>query len=162
MAPIKARTARGRRTNVVVASWLRDHGWPMVDPTVGAETGQDAKHVPGHSIEVKARANFDPLAWVKQARDNAKPGQRPCVILRCNKQGERAGEYFVIRPLEDDELNRDRFSCGEGCTGYNCAWCASTSDEDWEAYLRVRVALAERDAEQERLRAEAADGAGAY
>jgi hypothetical protein len=31
------------------------------------------------------------------------------VVLRLNGQGEDAGEYLVIRRLEDDELNRMRF-----------------------------------------------------
>jgi hypothetical protein len=124
-----ARQNRGKRTNVVVAKWLRFHGWLLAEPTVGAETGQDVKNVPGHSIEVKARANFDPLAWLKQAQKNAKPGQRACAVIRCNSQGEHAEDYLVIRRLEDDELNRTRFHCGEGCTGYDCTWCASTSEE---------------------------------
>jgi hypothetical protein len=124
------RQARGRRTQVVIAAWLRDHGWRGVRSPVGAETGQDIKGWTGdHSIEVKARADFDPLAWLKQAKKNAKPDQRPVAIIRCNGQGEDAGEYLVIRRLEDDELNRDRFTCGEGCTGYGCSWCASTRVE---------------------------------
>lgn len=100
-----ARQARGRRTNVVVAAWLREHGWPGAKPTVGAEVGQDVQETGRHSVEVKARANFDPLAWMKQSRKNAQPGQRACVVLRCNSQGEQAADYLVIRRLEDDELN---------------------------------------------------------
>jgi hypothetical protein len=100
-----ARQARGRRTNVVVAAWLREHGWKHAKPTVGAETGQDVQNIDGFSVEVKARTNFDPLAWLKQAKANADPGQRPCVVIRCNSQGEHAADYLVIRRLEDDELN---------------------------------------------------------
>jgi hypothetical protein len=135
-----ARQARGRRTNVVVAAWLKEHGWPRADPTVGAETGRDVHNITGHCVEVKARTNFDPLAWYRQAKDNAEPGERACVIIRCNGQGEHAEQYFVLRPLGEDELNRSRFGCGEGCTGYNCTWCASTSEEDFAAHLRVLAA----------------------
>ncbi len=123
-----ARQARGKRTNVVVAAWLREHGWLRAEATVGAEKGQDVKHVPGRSIEVKARADFDPRAWWRQARDNAVDGQIPVCIVRCNGQGEKAEDYLVFRRLEDDELNRDRFGCGEGCTGYGCSWCAVTGE----------------------------------
>jgi len=103
-----ARQARGRRTNVVVAAWLKEHGWPRADPTVGAETGRDVHNITGHCVEVKARTNFDPLAWYRQAKDNAEPGERACVIIRCNGQGEHAEQYFVLRPLGEDELNRLR------------------------------------------------------
>lgn len=108
--PISARQARGRRTQVVIAAWLQSHGWPGVRSPVGAEAGQDIKGETGmHSIEVKARADFDPRAWLKQAKKNAKPGQRPCALIRMNGQGEGdVGEYLVIRRLEDDELNRMR------------------------------------------------------
>jgi hypothetical protein len=102
---VTARQARGRRTNVVVAAWLREHGWQHAAPTVGSETGRDVKNVFGFSVEVKARANFDPLAWLKQAKANAGPVDRPCVVIRCNSQGEKAEDYLVIRRLEDDELN---------------------------------------------------------
>jgi hypothetical protein len=71
---------------------------------VGAETGQDIKDMPCHSIEIKARANFDPLAWLRQAKRNAKAGETPCAIIRLNGQGETPGEYLVIRRLEDDVL----------------------------------------------------------
>ena len=101
-----ARQRRGRRTNVVVAEWLAKHGHPAAEPTVGAETGPDVQNVPGHRIEVKARANFDPLKWLRQAARHHGPGT-PCVIIRCNGQGESAGEYLVIRRLDDDELNRE-------------------------------------------------------
>lgn len=110
-----ARQNRGKRTNVVVAAWLAAHGWPLAEPTVGAETGQDVQHISGHSIEVKARADFDPRKWWRQARDNAGPGERPAVIIRCNGQGENAGDYLVIRRLTDDELNlcREEYVGGE-------------------------------------------------
>lgn len=104
-----ARQNRGRRTNVVVADWLRQHGWPDAQPTWGSEPGKDAKGVHGHSVEVKARRDFNPMAWLRQAKANAVSSERPCVILRCDGQGEASvGEFLVIRRLEDDELAQDR------------------------------------------------------
>src|SRR6266568_2227670 len=101
-----ARQARGKRTNVVVAAWLRGHGWPDAEPTVGAEMGRDVRKVAGHAIEVKARTGFNPLDWLRQANAHVRSrGERPCVIIRCNGQGENAADYLVIRRLEDDELN---------------------------------------------------------
>lgn len=103
-----ARQRRGRRTNVVVADWLREHGWPDAEPTYGSEPGRDVQKIQGHSIEIKARANLDLRAWLKQA-DSYADGDRACVVIRLNGQGEQSvGEYLVIRRLEDDELNKGR------------------------------------------------------
>ena len=103
-----ARQRRGRRTNVVVADWLREHGWPDAEPTFGSEPGRDIQKIPGHSIEVKARYGLDLRAFLKQA-DSYADGDKPCVVIRMNGQGEKSvGEFLVIRRLEDDELNRDR------------------------------------------------------
>lgn len=109
-----ARQNRGRRTNYVVAAWLRAHGWKRAEPTYGSEPGRDVKHLPGHSVEVKARSDFNPRDWWRQAAKNAKRSERPCVIVRCNGQGEDASNYLVIRLLSDDELNRERFGRTEG------------------------------------------------
>lgn len=105
-----ARVNRGRRTqNVVVIEWLRSHGWPDAEGTFGSEPGKDVKKgVPGHAIEVKARSDFEPKSWLKQAKANASPGERPCVIVRMNGQGEDADDYLVFRRLADDELNKTR------------------------------------------------------
>lgn len=45
--------------------------------------------VPGLAIEVKARRNFDPLAWIKQAVKNA-TCDIPLVVVRCNGQGAKS------------------------------------------------------------------------
>ena len=101
-----ARQRRGRRTNVVVADWLREHGWPDAEPTFGSEPGRDIQKIPGHSIEVKARYGLDLQAWLKQAASYAN-GDVPVLVVRMNGQGEKSvGDYLVIRRLEDDELNR--------------------------------------------------------
>ncbi len=103
-----ARVSRGRRTNVAVANWLREHGHPDAEPTYGSEPGRDIKNLDRHAIEVKARYGFDFPGWLRQARKNAS-ADRPCVILRMNGQGEASvGDYLVVRRLEDDELNKLR------------------------------------------------------
>ena len=103
-----ARQRRGRRTNVVVADWLREHGWPDAEPTYGSEPGRDVQKVPGHSIEVKARYGLDLKAWLAQA-DSYADGDTSCVVIRLNGQGEKSvGEFLVVRRLEDDVLNRSQ------------------------------------------------------
>src|ERR1035438_9557684 len=70
-----ARVARGRRTQVVIATWLREHGWPLAKSVWGSAPGKDIFDVPGHAIEVKARSDFDPQAWWRQAKKTSAPNQ---------------------------------------------------------------------------------------
>jgi hypothetical protein len=100
-----ARVRRGRKTAKIVAEYLRGIGWPKAFAVEGFTPGRDILHVPGHAIEVKARSEFDPRTWWRQAKDNA-GNDRPCVIVRMNGQGEDASEYLVFRILRDDELSR--------------------------------------------------------
>ena len=100
-----ARVRRGRRTqNVCVPCWLRDHGWHDAIGVAASLPGKDILNTPGHAIEVKARFDFNPQAWLRQATRNAKPDERPCVIVRMAGQGEDASEYLIFRRLADDEL----------------------------------------------------------
>lgn len=103
-----ARVIRGRRTQTVVAAWLRAHGWPRAKSVWGSAPGKDILYTPGHAVEVKARFDFDPMAWLRQSAKNAKFGEVPCVIVRMRGQGENADDYLVFRRLADDELNRER------------------------------------------------------
>lgn len=73
--------------------------------------GRDILNVPGHAPEVKARDDFDPLKWWRQAKKNSKPGEIPSVIVRMRGQGDEPDDvsnYLVFRRLEDDELNKLR------------------------------------------------------
>lgn len=102
-----SRVSRGRRTQVVVAAWLRGHGWSRASSPWGSKPGKDILDTPCHSIEVKARSDFKPESWWRQAKKNSKPGERPCVIVRMNGQGEESvDDYLVFRRLSDDELSR--------------------------------------------------------
>lgn len=80
-----ARKARGMRTQAAVAEYLRAHGFPYATDAGAGRPGIDILNTAGLSIEVKARANFDPMAWVRQAA--TRPGL-PLVILRPNGLGE--------------------------------------------------------------------------
>jgi hypothetical protein len=96
------RTARARETERLVAEWYQEHGWTNAERIPASLPGRDITGMPGYAPEVKARANFDPMAWVKQAARNA-GADMPFVIMRCNGQGpESVGEWLVIRRLKDD------------------------------------------------------------
>jgi hypothetical protein len=108
-----SRVTRGRRTQKAVAAWLRANGWPRAEAVEASVNGRDILHVPGHAIEVKARRDFRPAEWLKQARSNAGK-DIPCVIVRLDGQGEDAGEYLVFRRLADDEISINSTSNLEG------------------------------------------------
>lgn len=96
------RTTRGRQTEEWAAEFYRDRGWPDAERIPASLPGRDIKGMPGLAPEVKARRDFNPLKWGRQARKNA-TGDVPFVILRPDGYGkEQIGDWLVIRRLEDD------------------------------------------------------------
>jgi Holliday junction resolvase len=94
-----SRKRRGRATELIVAEYLREHGFPHAEAVGSGAAGVDIKGVVGWAIEVKARKGFDPLAWMRQAK--TRPGT-PAVIVRCNGQGEASvGDWIVMVRLDD-------------------------------------------------------------
>lgn len=104
----QSRKHRGYRTQAVLAAWFRDHGWPFAESTGAGRSGSDITGMPGLSVEAKARTGFSPLAWLRQARAEARHGL-PLVVFRCNGQGEASvGEWGALLTLEDlTQLLRD-------------------------------------------------------
>ena len=92
------RKQRGYKTQAVVASWLKQW-YPYAESTGAGRQGEDITGIP-FSIEVKARSDFSPLAWIKQAESN-KGDKLAFVVSRCNGQGENAGEYLAFMRLGD-------------------------------------------------------------
>jgi hypothetical protein len=93
------RKHRGYRTQKVIADYLKQF-WAYADTAGAGRQGEDILNIPTISIEVKARSDFQPLAWIKQAETNAN-GKLPMVIMRCNGQGEDAGEYLAFVKVKD-------------------------------------------------------------
>lgn len=93
------RKHRGYRTQKVLADYLKQW-FPYADTAGAGRQGEDILNVPTISIEVKARSDFQPLAWIKQAQTNA-AGKLPMVIMRCNGQGEDVGEYLAFVKVKD-------------------------------------------------------------
>ncbi len=70
------RKHRGYRTQKVIADYLKQW-WEYADTAGAGRQGEDILNIPSISIEVKARADFQPLAWIKQAaRASHKGGPR--------------------------------------------------------------------------------------
>lgn len=87
----RGRRQRGYRTQIVCAE-LWGKIFPGCTDAGPSRAGPDLLNTPGFIVEIKARANFDPLAWLRQAAKNkGKLEDIPVAIFRCNGQGEAMG-----------------------------------------------------------------------
>jgi hypothetical protein len=94
----QARKHRGFRTERVVAQYLSTV-WSGA--TVGRGSGKDIVNVP-FDVEVKARAGFQPLAYLKQLKARtSSSGELGFGVIRLNGQGEDASDYACIIRLAD-------------------------------------------------------------
>jgi len=94
----QARKHRGFRTERVVAEYLSTQ-W--AGACVGRGSGKDIVNVP-FDVEVKARAGFQPLAYIKQLKARTSiSGELGFGVIRLNGQGEDAAEYACIIRLAD-------------------------------------------------------------
>jgi hypothetical protein len=92
------RKHRGFRTERVVAEYLST--W-WQGACGGRGSGKDIVNVP-FDVEVKARAGFQPLAYIKQLKARTSiSGELGFGVIRLNGQGEDAAEYCAIIRLAD-------------------------------------------------------------
>ena len=97
----QSRKARGMRTQLKVAEWFQRCGFIYAESAGAGRPGVDVLGTPGLKIEVKARREFSPLSWIRQAR-GAKGAGLPFVVFRCDGQGEaNVGEWPVLIRLDD-------------------------------------------------------------
>lgn len=94
----KARKVRGRRTEFVVADYFAKV-WGSAKAVGSGAAGSDILGTPFH-VEVKAKKDFNPLAWVKQ-NEKRDDGKLKFVIYRANGMGEDADQYLFIARLGD-------------------------------------------------------------
>jgi len=92
------RKARGMRTQLLVAQYLAANGWPHAESTGSGRSGVDVLGTPGLAFEVKARTDLNPLAWVKQAEQNA---GLPVAVFRPNGMGEHPETFIAFLRLGD-------------------------------------------------------------
>jgi hypothetical protein len=93
-----SRKNRGYRTERVIQSYL-SLWWE--NASVGRGAGKDIHNVP-FDCEIKARTEFQPLAWLKQVTKRASSSNSlPFVVCRMNGQGEDAAEYLAFMRFGD-------------------------------------------------------------
>lgn len=96
----QSRKYRGMRTQAVVAKYLAANGWPFAESAGSGRSGSDVTGTPDLAIEVKARTDFSPFAWLRQAETAATTGRLPVAVVRPNGLGEDAGRYLAMVRLE--------------------------------------------------------------
>jgi hypothetical protein len=95
------RKSRAADTQALAADWFRQRGFPYCTDAGSGRTGRDLLNLIGLACEIKARADFNPLAYVRQAAANA-DGDLPFALLRCNGQGPQSiADWPVVLRLED-------------------------------------------------------------
>ncbi len=94
------RKRRGRDTERLTAAYWRTRGFPYCEAVGAGTPGRDLTGTGPVAVEIKGRASFDPLLWVRQAtRHKTRDDDLPCVILRCNGQGpETIADWPVMLP----------------------------------------------------------------
>ena len=116
--PTNSRKVRGRRTEHVVAAYFAKV-WGSARAVNSGASGSDVLGTP-FDIEVKARAAFQPKAWIDQQKKRD-DGKLKFIVMRCNGQGEDPADYvFIARlgdmmPLLEDKVPSDEIARCKGC-----------------------------------------------
>lgn len=88
------------RTQLLVTEYMRVNGWPFATSAGAGRSGSDVLNTPDVSVEVKARSDLNPLAWVKQAEDAA-DGRLPFAVFRPNGMGEHPDQFLTMLRFGD-------------------------------------------------------------
>jgi hypothetical protein len=97
----QSRKYRGYKTEKLVAEFF-SKWWPYALATGAGRSGSDVTGVPYFDIEVKARADFQPKAWIDQVgKRTTENGDIPLVVSRLNGQGNDVGSYLAFMRLSD-------------------------------------------------------------
>jgi hypothetical protein len=98
---VTTRRGRGRDSELRLAEWLQQHGYPDAAANQPGRPGPDLLHTPGLAIEVKARARLDLPAWLRQADRQTAPGLLPLLVVRSPGQGPGdIGAWAAIQRLD--------------------------------------------------------------
>jgi hypothetical protein len=98
----QSRKHRGYKTERLVAEYFANNGWQYALATGAGRSGSDVTGVPYFDIEVKARASFQPKAWIDQVgKRTTGKGEIPVVVSRLNGQGSDVGSYLAFLRLSD-------------------------------------------------------------
>ena len=137
-----SRKVRGRRTEHVVANYFAEV-WGSAKAVNSGASGSDVLGTP-FDIEVKARAAFQPKAWIDQQKRRDE-GKLKFVVMRCNGQGENPEDYvFIARlgdmmPLLEDKVPSEAIVRCKGCGSWTTTTRSGRSSRS-QALERVEAA----------------------
>jgi len=94
----QARKRRGQETQNRLAEYLAAHGWPWAQSAGAGRPGTDVTGTPGLSWECKARTDFNPVGWLKQAEKSA---GLPVAVYRPNGVGPHPEKFIAMVRLSD-------------------------------------------------------------
>jgi hypothetical protein len=78
-----------------VAEFFKGAGvFPEAESIAASLPGKDILNTPGYAVEVKARRDFNPVEWSKQASKNAGTDV-PVVVMRPDGMGEESVAKFL-------------------------------------------------------------------
>lgn len=83
------RVSRGRESQEIAAGYMREHGFPLARAVAASLKGVDIQECTGLAPEVKARRDFKPKEWMKQAVANA-GDDLPFVVMRPDGMGDKS------------------------------------------------------------------------
>lgn len=116
MTTNQSRKRRGAQTQAIVAEWFRTHGWPFAESAGAGRQGADLTGTVDIAVEVKARRDFAPAEWLRQASSNS-GGRLPFVVIRPDGSGPATIESWpvVVRLDKFTALLREAgYGDGEG------------------------------------------------
>ena len=100
MSDSQHRKHRGYKSQDIVAQYLAANGWPFALSAGAGRQGSDITGTPAIDWEVKAKADFNPQAALKQMSDRAKDGVLGIAVLRPNGWGEaKIADWPTVVPL---------------------------------------------------------------
>jgi hypothetical protein len=98
------RRQRGSESQTAVARWFAAQGWQHAEPVGAGRGGSDVLGMPGLLVEVKARREFKPVAWLRQHAGPAGPAPAPLPFVVWRPDGfgpAQIGSWGVMMRLDD-------------------------------------------------------------
>ena len=123
-----SRKVRGRRTEHVVAEYFQKR-WGSAQVVNSGASGSDVLGTP-FMIEVKARKDFSPLAWIKQ-NEKRDDGKLKFVVYRANGIGEDPENFLFIARLGDMVPMLEKTPNPEEVVRCKCGKWSVKGDDCW-------------------------------
>lgn len=96
----QARKRRGMKTQALLAEFFAANGWPYAESAGAGRSGADITGMLDVAVECKARSDWNPVGWLKQAEKNA-DGRLSVAVSRPNGIGPHPERFIAHIRLGD-------------------------------------------------------------